>query len=446
RVGMDDNFFELGGHSLLAARAVMGIRERCGIEVPLRELFRCQTVAELGPNLAGYERGEIRDGPPQLTGAHDEQPRLWPNGTVAIRTGDRRPAQYLLTGSTGFFGAFLLDELLNQTDGMVHCLVRAPNAGAALDRIEANLQRYGLWQAPRQARIRAVAGDLGRRRLGLDPQEFDLLANRVDAVYHNGAQVGGMFGTRHLHPVNVGSTRELLELSTTGRLKHFHYVSTTSVAELDSSTSAIEVSGYIETKLRAERMARSAAAQGVPVSVYRVPRLAGESRTGRYNEQDIVFKMLHWIIRLQSVPQIELDEVWIPVNEAARVLVSTGRRHPQGGRFLLTADRRVRLSDVMDAIEATGEIATPSLLGNWLADLWEVSSEDGEVMAAILNPAPGTRKIRVDNLPSEPARMTSPNVDFEAIEARGVDHTTLRLYVEHLRRQLQAVSTSEGQR
>jgi len=44
-VGPDDDFFLLGGHSLVAARLIARVRERFGVEMRLRTLFRTRTVA-----------------------------------------------------------------------------------------------------------------------------------------------------------------------------------------------------------------------------------------------------------------------------------------------------------------------------------------------------------------------------------------------------------------
>ncbi|MDM3888926.1 non-ribosomal peptide synthetase [Pseudomonas sp. BCRC 81390] len=55
RVGMHDNFFELGGHSLLATQIASRVQKQLQLNVPLRAMFECSTVAELAEYVQGLQ-------------------------------------------------------------------------------------------------------------------------------------------------------------------------------------------------------------------------------------------------------------------------------------------------------------------------------------------------------------------------------------------------------
>ncbi len=84
KISAEDNFFDLGGHSLLATQVVSRLRRALSIELPLRTLFECPTVAALAQQaerLAASSQPEVppivrvpRDKPVPLSFA---QQRLW---------------------------------------------------------------------------------------------------------------------------------------------------------------------------------------------------------------------------------------------------------------------------------------------------------------------------------------------------------------------------------
>src|SRR5947199_388790 len=60
-IGIHDNFFDLGGHSLLAVQLFTDLQKKCGADLPLAELVRNPSIAELAKVL--QERDSSRDSP-----------------------------------------------------------------------------------------------------------------------------------------------------------------------------------------------------------------------------------------------------------------------------------------------------------------------------------------------------------------------------------------------
>ena len=151
------------------------------------------------------------------------------------------------------------------TSARVVCLVRAGGEAEALKRIQRNLAQYLIDAGDRASRIVPLAGDLAQPRLGLTEEQFARLAQDVDVIYHNGAQVHFLHPYSTLKPANVLGTQEVLRLAATTQLKPVHFVSTLSVLSgLSQGTAggrdrSQRNSGMARKRLRAEQMGRRAA-------------------------------------------------------------------------------------------------------------------------------------------------------------------------------------------
>jgi acyl carrier protein len=55
QVGTTDNFFDLGGHSLLVVQVQRRLREVCGREVSITDMFRLPTIRALAAHVGGHE-------------------------------------------------------------------------------------------------------------------------------------------------------------------------------------------------------------------------------------------------------------------------------------------------------------------------------------------------------------------------------------------------------
>jgi amino acid adenylation domain-containing protein len=63
QVGVHDNFFELGGHSLLATQAMSRVRNRFGVDVPLRAMFENPTIAYLARRITDAQQNGAASNP-----------------------------------------------------------------------------------------------------------------------------------------------------------------------------------------------------------------------------------------------------------------------------------------------------------------------------------------------------------------------------------------------
>jgi thioester reductase-like protein len=221
----------------------------------------------------------------------------------------------LLTGATGFIGMELLVRLLNRSDRDVVTIVRATDDREAEARMSGVLN---MLFAPRdlpavRGRVRAVAGDLERRDIGLTPQARDRLTSEISAVAHCAASITFDLPLEDARRINVSGTNGVLRLASEayerGALERFVHVSTAYVAG-ERIGRVRETQGYVgqrfrntyeQTKLEAESLVN---ASDLPTAILRPSIVVGDSTTGWTPAFNVIYWPLMAFARnlLPSVP------------------------------------------------------------------------------------------------------------------------------------------------
>ncbi|HKP51514.1 MAG TPA: amino acid adenylation domain-containing protein [Chloroflexia bacterium] len=341
RISIHSNFFDLGGHSLLVTQVATRISNRLGVDLPLRSLFEEPTVAGLARII---ELAHVSDlskvtGPQRVDWDSEIaldpaiRPDLVPLGNVT------EPEAIFITGASGFLGAFVLYELLRQTDARVYCLVRARDEAQGKGKIKANLESYGLWREDLSNRVLAVTGDLSDPMLGMSEEAYRRLAAEVDVIYHNGGLVNFVQPYTALKAANVGGTLEVLRLASDTRRKAVHFVSTLSVFLSEGKSDADLIhewddtddiegidDGYSQSKWVAERLIMAARDRGLPACIYRPARITGHSETGLCNAGDLFSRYMKGCIQLGSAPDLDIPVDMAPVDFVSKAIVYLSRQ------------------------------------------------------------------------------------------------------------------------
>lgn len=483
RIGIYENFFDLGGHSLLVTQLVVRVRETFKIELPLRSLFEMPTIAELAQSIelarqtgasiinakavidlkneavldptirpgvmlieSQYSSADLTPPTPLLQGEGVGE-RLTKQYGVEDKT---EPACIFLTGTTGFIGAFLLNELLQETRANVYCLIRSADAEEGKKRIQSSLESYLLWDESKSSRIIPVVGDLSQPLLGLSQDEFRAIASRIDAIYHNGAWVHHAYPYSTLKATNVLGTQEVLRLASQIKVKPVHFISTTSVfspsepfggkivRETDNPDDyPIPSGGYAQSKRVAEKLVTIACDRGIPTCIYRLGRVSGHSQTGVFNINDRFYRLIVGCIQIGSVPNEDAIEDMTPVDYISRAIVHLSRQKSSLGKaFHLMNPQPFRSKKLLELLRTLGYPIESVSYATWRTKLLQIAESSPEHILSPLLPFFPERESQKQV--SNPAAIefncqnTLDGLAGSSIACPPIDEQLLRTYVSFL--------------
>lgn len=299
---------------------------------------------------------------------------------------------HLVTGATGFIGAALVLELLDQTHAEVACLVRPSNdPERARARLTETLRRaFLLYERPDllpaiEGRCHAVPFDLR----GDGEIAGAALPSGIVEVWHSAASLRFKQEQRaKIVEQNVEGTRRLLRLSTEIGASTFNYVSTAYVAgkrtglvlEEPARDPSVAHNAYEESKILAETLVDDW--QGLRTRILRPSIVIGHSQTfaaisntGLYGfilgvqstRTEVEGRKLgsflsHRRVRLRGNGEAAIN--LIPVDVVARNAVRISRSDSEAGVFHLVNATPPQAADAGRAVFAALGMAEP----RWVDD------------------------------------------------------------------------------
>ncbi|KAH6628919.1 hypothetical protein F5144DRAFT_655621 [Chaetomium tenue] len=220
------DFFAVGGNSLLLVKLQARIRAAFNVSLPLIQLLDVSVLSTMATLVEASRVVDTVDWE-QETALDAELLDIASRPPVSsVKTADKT---IVLTGATGYFGPYLLEQLISDPAvTAIHCVaVRAEKQSDAEARLPKSITT--------NTKVTVYPGDLGHPLLGLPQAVFSELSNTADLIIHSGARRSFWDSYYSLRDTNVASTRTLLHLSAPRRVP-IHFLSTSGVLLLSDAT------------------------------------------------------------------------------------------------------------------------------------------------------------------------------------------------------------------
>ena len=358
QVSMNDTFWSLGGDSLLVVQMLQKIKEVLGIEVPLDKFLKSPTL----DGLKSISQGKVDTAStPKLEQEAILDADIYPQGPA------REENQHIfLTGGSGFLGAFLLYEILEQTESQIYCLIRAEDSQAGFEKLRSNISSYNPWRDEWTSRLVVVLGDLSEARLGIDSELYTHLTEKIDLIYHCGAWVNIVYPYSMLKNANVIGTQEVLRLACLHHAKPVHFISTIDVFADDSIVKInleenisldLLSNGYAQSKYVAETLMVIAQSRGLPITIYRPSNIIGIGSMGIYDSHNFSFipRIIQACLELELAPDIDAQTNLVPVDYVASLIFDLSQQHKSGGRFFnMVNPRSITWHEIVQSFQRYG--------------------------------------------------------------------------------------------
>lgn len=347
-IDINDNFFDIGGDSV-SAISMQIEAVKYGLEFEYGDIFAFPTIKQLSANLKSPDEVFIKNYDYSKVNNILKRNTLKSLDTIKKIKFDNM----LLIGSTGYLGAHVLNEFLQNNSGIAYCLVREKDGLDIKARLKSVLNFYfgNKYDSLFDNRIKVICGDIVKENLGLIETDYLDLKNNADVVINSGALVKHFGIKKKFEEINVNGTQNVIDfcLNTNKRLLHVSTISVSGNGEKEETVietaenindkkifkeSDIYVGQnikgvYSTTKFRAELLVLEAIAdKGLDAQILRLGNITNRYSDGVFQmnaDENAFAKRLKSFIEIGAFPKYMLQHSieLTPVDLAAEAIIKS---------------------------------------------------------------------------------------------------------------------------
>jgi thioester reductase-like protein len=272
------------------------------------------------------------------------------------------------------------------------------------------------------------------------------MAECIDVIYHNGAWVHHASPYSLLKTTNVFGTQEVLRLACQVKAKPVHFMSASSVfsavgnsglrviREQDSIDNESPSGGYNQSKWVAEKLINQAGDRGLPVYIYRLGRISGNSQTGVFNTNDFLYRLIIGSVQLGSIPDQEMMLDIIPVDYASKAIVNLSKQSvSQNQVFHFVHPQPVSSNVLFEKLRSLGYSIQEIVYDQWHKQLLNIAENSPEhALYPLVSLFPNRRsQVQTSTLKFE-CQNTLTGLTGTLITCPPIDEQLLNTYISYL--------------
>jgi amino acid adenylation domain-containing protein/thioester reductase-like protein len=379
-IGMSDSFFEVGGDSLLAIRLVTELLLN-DIKVTYKDIFECLTPALLYEKIYNNKESQLNYDDVEKYD-YTTINKLLSNNSIndddCYNVDDKYLGDIILTGATGFLGAHILSNFIDNKKGKAYCIIRSNEEDSAEDRLRKRLNFFfgDKYNDKFNNRIIVIEGDITKNNFGIDSKELNNILKNITTVINSAAYVKHYGDSNLFYSINVLGTQNAVDFCLKNKKELIH-ISTLSVSgnmleggvlDQDDITSKKDFTErdlyigqnlnniYVYTKFIAERIIlENVISKGFKAKIIRAGNLTGRFSDGKFQpnvEENAFANRIKALLEIKVIPN-SLTNIYIeltPIDYISDAIIKLSSINTNKNVFHLYNYNHITFSHVINIL------------------------------------------------------------------------------------------------